>query len=145
MKYEEYLQICNNIEKQNLAYLNIFKEDLEKQNYAKETIEQHYFNAKFYLNEFLLRYQPLTMEQGCEEAHSFFTYFFVSNCGWASINNIKKFKTSLKKFYKCMVDHNLLPQEEYDYLCYIFKNYQHEFEEAYYNRYQYVENFEELN
>ena len=145
MKYEEYLQICDNIEKQNQTYLTIFKEDLEKQKLTKETIEQHYFNAKFYLNEFLLRYQPLTMEQGCQQVHIFFTYFFVSQCGWASLSNIKKYKTSLKKFYKCMLDHNLVPQEEYDYLCHIFKECQHEFEEAYYNRYKYMENYDELN
>lgn len=145
MKYEEYLQLCNSIEKQNHQYLSIFKQELEQQKLSKQTIEQHYFHVKFYLNEFLLRYQPLTMIQGCKEVHSFFTYFFVSKCAWASIRNIKKYKTSLKKFYKCMLDHNLLPQEEYDYLCHIFKECQHEFEEAYYNRYQYMENFEELN
>lgn len=145
MKYEEYLALCNKIEEQNNEYLHIFKQQLEQEQLSKQTIELHYFNAKFYLNEFLLRYQPLTMDKGCREAHAFFTYFFVSKCAWASIANIKKYKTSLKKFYKCMLDNKLLPQEEYDYLCYIFKECQHEFEEAYYNRYTYLENYDELN
>ena len=145
MKYEEYLQVCNNIEKQNEEYLAIFKKELEAQQLSKKTIDLHYFNVKFYLNEFLLRYQPLTMDKGCKEAHSFFTYFFVSKCAWASIDHIKKYKTSLRKFYKCMLDHNLLPQEEYDYLCFVFKECQDEFEEAYYARYKHLENFEELN
>ena len=90
MKYEEYLELCNKIEEQNNEYLQLFKQQLEQEKLSKQTIELHYFNAKFYLNEFLLRYQPLTMDQGCREAHTFFTYFFVSKCAWASIANIKK-------------------------------------------------------
>ena len=63
----------------------------------------------FYLNDFLLREEALTMENGCKDEYlsDFFGYFFIRKCMWSTPDTVKSTIASLKKFYR-------LSKEDYE-------------------------------
>ncbi len=63
----------------------------------------------FYLNDFLLREEALTMENGCKDEYlsDFFGYFFIRRCMWSTSDTVKSTIASLKKFYR-------LSKEDYE-------------------------------
>ncbi len=95
----------------------MFKEDLKNSGLAEKTIKHHVSNARFYINEFLIHYEPYTMEKGPEMIFDFLGDFYIRKCLWSTPSNIKATAASIKKFYKCMMEHNKIPKENYDELC----------------------------
>ena len=113
--YEEYERQCELRQQENVRFLNWFEESLESAKLKPQTIRRHLGNVDFYLNVFLLREKPLNMEQGCFKADRFFGDFFIRKCMWSTPSSIKSNAASLKKFYKCMLEHGAIEQESYDY------------------------------
>ena len=67
MNLENFEKRCDEIREENEKYLQIFKED--NRNLSPKTISRHVDNVSFYINEYLLRNEPLTMEQGLSLIH----------------------------------------------------------------------------
>ena len=57
------------------------------------------------------------MEDGVGMIDSFLGNFFIRKCMWSTPSTIKSTAASIKKFYKCMLDHGNIKKKEYDYLC----------------------------
>ena len=122
MDYEQYLKICQSIQETNDLLLELFEEDLVKFGLKQKTINRHLSNVDFFLNEFLIRIGALPMEEGISMLDEYLGNFFIRKCMWSTPSNIKTNATSIKKFYKSMVDHGKVDKEDYYDLCSLIKD-----------------------
>ena len=84
----------------------------------EKTIKNHLFNVDFYINEYLLRVEPLEMKDGCGyEIDIFLGDFFIRKCLWSTPATIKSTAASIKKFYKSMKEHGYISSDSYTELC----------------------------
>lgn len=113
MDYTEYENECKRIEKENEAYLELFQIALEKKGLTEKTIHRHLSNVEFYLNTFNVREEADHMPAGCYKLQDFFGYFFIRKCMWSTPGSIKSTSSSLKKFYKCMLENNKIDKDDY--------------------------------
>lgn len=119
MTYEEYEKLCKIQQEKNEKYLEIFEDELIEAGLSPKTIKKHLNNIDFYINEYLLKEQPLDMQEGCGlKIDDFLGYFFIHKCMWSTTETIKTTAASLKKFYKCMEANNYVSKDKYK----IFKN-----------------------
>lgn len=118
--YEEYEKKCSEIKKNNEELLEIFATNLG--NLSKETIARHVNNVSFYINQFLLYEDALTFDYGLEKIDDYLGNFFIRKCMWSTPATIKSTAASIKKFYKCMLDHGKIEKEGYRYLCMMIKS-----------------------
>lgn len=118
--YEEYEKECSEIKKSNRELLELFASDLG--NLSEETIAKHVSNVNFYINEFLLYEDALTFDHGIEKIGDYLGDFFIRKCMWSTPATIKSTAASIKKFYKCMLDHGKIEVEQYRYFCAIIKS-----------------------
>ena len=86
-----------------------------------ETIRNHLYNADFYINSFLMRIGPCSAAEGTDYVDSFLGDFFIRKCMWSTPASIRSTATSLKKFYRCMLEHGYIDQQSYDDMCYNIK------------------------
>ena len=117
MDYDNYQIACNEIRAKNNEYLDLFEEALITDGLKSSTIKRHLSNVDFYINEFLLYNEPLTMDYGTARIDSFLGEFFIRKCMWSTPGNIKSTAASIKKFYKCMMDQGIVKKEAYEFLC----------------------------
>lgn len=129
MSYEEYEFECQKQEQRNESFLELFEEDLLSAGLNKNTVRKHLFNADFYINTYLLREEPLNMEQGCTKIDLFLGYYFIHKCMWSTPGNIKTTAASIKKFYKSMLEHGYVKKEDYNFLCSEIKGNMEEWQE----------------
>lgn len=106
----------------NEKYLEIFQSEMIENGLLERTIRSHLNNADFYLNTFLLREEPIPMNQGYWYVDNFLGDFFIRKCMWSTPATIKSTASSLKKFYKCMLGYNLVDKEDYEVLSEIIKD-----------------------
>lgn len=121
MKYTDYEKEVKTIQKENEEYLQAFQDDLKAKNLSDKTIEQHINNMDFYLNEYLVHYTPLRMVRGVHEIDGYLGNWFIRKCLWSSASSIKGTAASIKKFYKCMLEHQFIEKDDYDFLCFVIK------------------------
>ena len=122
MDYNTYLKKCADIKELNNSLLELFSDDLKKAGLADKTIKRHLSNVDFYINEYLLRTDALSMESGVTMIDDFLGNFFIRKCMWSTPENIKTTATSIKKFYKSMLDHGKIAKQDYELLCAIIKD-----------------------
>ena len=121
--YEEYERECDKIRQTNEELLTLFEEELQDSGLSAKTVRRHLSNAEFYINEYLLREEPRPMEDGITELDMFLGFFFIRKCMWSTPGTIKSTAASIKKFYKCMLNHGKISKDDYAYLCdYIKEN-----------------------
>ena len=115
--YKKYEKDCDNIRATNKTLLNLFENDLADAGLSRKTINRHLANVDFYINDYLLLEEAHPMEDGVGMVYLFLGNFFIRKCMWSTPATIKSTATSIKKFYKCMLDHGKIKKNEYDYLC----------------------------
>ena len=115
--YEEYERECDKIRQTNEELLALFEEELQDSGLSAKTVRRHLSNAEFYINEYLLREEPRPMEDGITELDMFLGFFFIRKCMWSTPGTIKSTAASIKKFYKCMMNHGKISKDDYVYLC----------------------------
>ncbi|MGN0485504.1 MAG: hypothetical protein ACI4HI_18350 [Lachnospiraceae bacterium] len=114
-EYEMYEKKCENIRNTNEELLKIFEMDMSS--LSEKTRNKHLSNVDFYINEYLLYEDTLTVEDGVVEIDGFLGDFFIRKCMWSTPASIKSTAESIKKFYKCMVEHGKIEKNDYEYLC----------------------------
>jgi len=115
--YEAYETECKKIREENDEYLDLFEMDLRNSGLTEKTVYRHLRNVDFYINTFLLREEPRPMSDGVLYLDFFLGDFFIRKCMWSTPGSIKTNAASIKKFYKCMLDHEKIDKKSFDYLC----------------------------
>lgn len=64
MDYDDYSKACDEIRAKNSEYLDLFEHALIADGLKDSTIKRHLSNIDFYINDFLLYEEPLTMDYG---------------------------------------------------------------------------------
>lgn len=116
-EHENYEEECEALRKENEKYLALFKEYLEKAGLKAKTIRDHLSNVDFFINDYLLYYDEIPMEEGYDQLDDFLGNFFIRKCMWSTPATIKSTAASIKKFYKCMLEHGFVDKEAYEELC----------------------------
>lgn len=115
LEYKDYEKRCDEIRSINGELLELFANDLK--NLSQKTVTAHVSNVDFYINNYLLYEDALTFEHGVGKIDDFLGYFFIRKCMWSTPGTIQSTATSIKKFYKSMLEHGKILKEDYDYLC----------------------------
>ena len=114
-KLEMYEKKCEESRLTNDSLLELFEKDME--GLSPKTIRRHLSNVDFYINEFLLYADALPMEYGLGKIDEFLGEFFIRKCMWSTPATIKSTAASIKKFYKCMLDHGKIEKGDYKFFC----------------------------
>ena len=122
LEYDEYERQCKLREQENIRYLDEFEADLRAAGLKPATINKHLDNVSFYLSAFLTRSAPLDMRAGCYKVGEYLGGFFIRKCMWSTPNAIKSNAASFKKFYKSMLAHGHIRQDDFDVLQCIIKD-----------------------
>jgi len=117
MDYNDYSKTCDEIRAKNSEYLDLFEQALIEDGFKDSTIKRHLSNIGFYINDFLLHEEPLTIDCGIGRIDSFLGDFFIRKCMWSTPGNIKSTAASIKKFYKCMMERGIVKKSDYEFLC----------------------------
>lgn len=98
--------------------LKIFAEWLSTSNLSEKTKAKHMENVDFYVIDFLNYYEDCkTIAEGCVSIGLFLGDWFIRKCMWSSKTSIKENATSIKKFYKCMLEYDRISKADYKMLC----------------------------
>jgi len=115
-------EIANKIRKENQVHLDGFEAWLTAKGLAKKTIKNHLQNVDFYINEYLVRYEPVGAAKGCGfHVEGFLGDWFIRKTTWASRAEIKANAASFKKFYAFMLEKNEIEQNDFDALIAMIK------------------------
>lgn len=110
---EAYERLCEENRQRNTPFLQLFREDLVKAELSPKTIKRYVDNADFFLNTYLVYEEIVPMEQGFEKALTFLSTWMEYKC-LASEEEIRKMGTTLKRFYKAMMEHGLIPEDNFE-------------------------------
>jgi site-specific recombinase XerD len=110
--YEKYEENCKKIRKENKGLLIEFAMWLKSSGLSEKTIDNHFSNIDFYLNDFLLYEDAIKAKDGVDEVDTFLGYWFIRKAMWASQSSLKGNATSLKKFYTFMHEKGLIKKED---------------------------------
>lgn len=112
---EAYENACEKIMEENERMLEIFAEDMA--GLKPGTIARHVDNVEFFLNTYLLRTGPNDFASGIECVDDYLGNFFIRKCMWSTPGTIKSTAASIKKFYQCMLKHDMIQKVDYECLC----------------------------
>lgn len=128
MDENTYEEQCEVIRSENNRKLELFRDSL--QGLSQKTIDKHISNVDFYINDYLLYEEPLSYENGIRKIDDFLGYFFIRKCMWSTPGTIKSTAASIKKFYKCMMEHGMIGEDDYQELCWTIKEGMPEWQET---------------
>jgi len=126
----EYEEACERRIEENEHYLDLFESFLAEKGLSKKTIQNHMQNTEFYINSYLLRYEPEPIKEGCYMIAGFLGDYFIRKCMWSTPGNIKSTAASIKKFYSCMFDNEIIDKNDYETLCESIKENIEEWQET---------------
>jgi site-specific recombinase XerD len=98
-EYEIYEEECQKVKNENEKTLEGFKNYLKAKKLSNKTIEKHFDNISFYINEYLLYEDALQPHEGIDNVGDFLGYWFIKKTMWSSVSSIKENIASLKHFY----------------------------------------------
>jgi len=110
--YEKYEEDCKTIRKANERLLSKFEVWLKSSGLSEKTIDNHFSNIDFYVNEFLLYEEATEAKDGVDDIGMFLGYWFIKKAMWANKSSIKGNAASLKKFYTFMCEMGLIDKED---------------------------------
>jgi site-specific recombinase XerD len=110
--YQKYEIDCKKIRKTNVRLLNEFEVWMKSLGLSKNTINNHFSNIDFYVNEYLLYEDATEAKDGIGSVGMFLGFWFIRKAMWASQSSIKGNATSLKKFYTFMHEKGLVDKED---------------------------------
>jgi site-specific recombinase XerD len=115
--YAEYEKKAEDIRNKNNEYIEGFINYLQEQGLKEKTIEKHVFNVDFYINNFLLYYDALDVKYGCYKIDNFLGYWFIRKAMWSTPSSTKSNIASIKKFYRYLLENDIVDEDDYNDLC----------------------------
>lgn len=101
---DEYEKQIESIKEENRIILDRFEMYLRNKKLSKSTIDKHVGNVEFFINDFLLYYEPIAAKDGSSQVGCFLGDWFIRKAMWASVTSIKENIASIKKFYQFMCE-----------------------------------------
>lgn len=98
-EFKEWEKQVEATKKHNEKLLLEFQQWLETKSLKPKTIETHVENMRFYANEFLIRYDMGTIEQGALEIDGFLADYLIAKTTWGSKSSIRENIAGFKKLY----------------------------------------------
>lgn len=96
----------------NKEFLALFKEDMVSAGFSKSTISKHLSNVSDFLNDYLLGYEIIPMEEGIKKVSIF---FFQGMDKWIGYDRAAM-AAGIKKFYTSMNRHGLVSDNEFSFM-----------------------------
>ena len=112
---EIYEKKCDAIKEENARMLQLFEEDMV--GLKPKTIDRHLDNVEFFLNTYLLRMGLNDYIKGMDYVDDYLGNFYIRKCMWSTPGNIKTTATSIKKFYQCMLKHEMIQKPDFECMC----------------------------
>lgn len=112
-EFELWEKIVDDIVAENQKILYEFELWLQTKNLSEKTINSHVSNINFFINNYLVRYEPIKSEDGATEIGSFLGDYFIRKAMWATKNSIMENIASFKKFYTFMVEVNKTTMDDF--------------------------------
>lgn len=109
---EEFDKKLRSIENENKIILERFEINLKDKKLSKSTVDKHVGNIDFFINDYLLRYEPIPAKEGSDEVGFFLGDWFIRKAMWASVTSIKENITSMKKFYQFMYESGEIDKDD---------------------------------
>ena len=106
---------------ENEKLIQQFEVYLTSQNLSPKTIKKHCDNVDFFLNTYSTREEILKLKDTIIIVNDYFSYFLPFKTMFGSVNDTKTQITSLKKFYKYLLDINILHKNDYDCFLLVIK------------------------
>ena len=103
--------------KENCELILLYKEELERSGLSDKTITRHISNIEHYLNRYIVDYCGERFNKGIEYIGEYLGNFFIRKCMWSTPQQIGSTATSIKKFYKCMLNNGKISEDDYEMLC----------------------------
>ena len=120
-EYEKYQKAVKEIETENNKYIDIFEKYLQTKGLTKKTISNHILNIELFLNDFLAERYEVRFADSLEYLDEFFD-FFNRKCMWSTPATVKSTAASIKKFYNCMMENNIISKEDFNDLKVMIKD-----------------------
>lgn len=114
---DDYDLQCEKMTEYNNQLLEMWADEMKNNGLKDNTIDRHLFNVDTFINLFLLSYDVKPMERGVSELDTFFGYWFIHKCVWSTPATVKSTATSIKKFYKSMMEHGKISADDYQFVC----------------------------
>lgn len=111
-EYEEFVKECEKIKTQNAKFLAEFENILKEKQLSPKTIKKHIQNIDFFINEFLIYYEPIPAVEGHLYIDGFLGDWFIYKASWASKTSIKENAASIKKFYIFLESKKLISKKD---------------------------------
>jgi len=109
---DELNNSMDKIKNENKILLDRFEKYLRNKKLSKASIDKHIGNADFFVNDFLLYYEPINAKDGSAQVGCFLGDWFIRKAMWASVTSIKENIASLKKFYQFMFEIGEIPKDD---------------------------------
>lgn len=113
MDYYEWEKQVKQQREENRKLLQNFSDWLSAKGLSEKTINKHVTNIDFYINEFLLYEDVKTPAEGIIEIDKFLGYWFIRKAMWATRTSINDYCAGFKKFYKFMLEKEIVTKDDY--------------------------------
>lgn len=100
----------------NDSYLEGFANHLERKGLSEKTADKHYDNVSLFLNVYLLEKDVPPLPGGCYLMDDYLGRYLIERPVYTNPAMIKESATSLKKFYKYMLEADEILKEDYSVL-----------------------------
>lgn len=105
----------------NKKYLDEFEAELKKIGFSDKTVSKHVTNIRFYIDEYLpktLEYDLFTISDSFDD---FFERYFVEHMLFPSVDEMKEYLTSVKRFVRFMYVKGYYSEREYALCLFMLK------------------------
>ncbi|MBS7528721.1 hypothetical protein KHM83_18800 [Fusibacter paucivorans] len=99
---------------QNKKLVEDFRESMVQSNLSEKTVNKHTENVSLYINEFLSYYAPKSAAEGIENIDEFFSDWLVRKVLWISPTFYKDCITGIKKFYRFLLDREIINADQFN-------------------------------
>ncbi len=122
LSFEQVDKLLDTQIAENEILINLFERYLTGQSLAPKTIKKHCDNIDFYINTYLLHDSIEKPEDNLNSIDIYFDYFMPRKTMFGSVNDTKNQITSLKKFYKFLLELNRINKNDYNNMLEMIKD-----------------------
>lgn len=111
-EFELWEKTVEEIIAENNILLKEFELWLETKKLSPKTLKKHVNNIDFFVNNYLVHYEPIKAEDGAVEIGGFLGDYFIRKALWSTKNSIIEYISSFRKFYTFMVEVNKTSEDD---------------------------------